>query len=92
MSRCWLRNSADKYDMRLPLPVARIESAIPSGVAEMVIDAQHFHRIVRDGILKAQTSLDISTADFKAMLIPDIGGGRRARFGARAGRRRKCVR
>jgi phosphatidylserine/phosphatidylglycerophosphate/cardiolipin synthase-like enzyme len=47
-------------------------------MAELVIDSQHFHRIVRDGILKAETSLDISTADFKAMLVPDTAGGRRA--------------
>ena len=39
----------------------------------------HFHRIVREGLLGARTSLDIMTADFKAMLVPDggVGGGRR---------------
>lgn len=45
----------------------------PSGTAELVIDSQHFYRIVRDGILKAETSLDIATADFKAMLVPEAG-------------------
>src|ERR1700685_578853 len=60
------------------LHVASPLSGTASGVAELVINAQHFHRIVREGILKAQTSLDISTADFKAMLVPDGGGGRRA--------------
>ncbi len=34
-------------------------------------------QIVVDGMLKAQVSLDISTADFKAMLVP-IGKARRA--------------
>ena len=39
----------------------------------------HFHRIVREGFLGARTSLDIMTADFKAMLVPDAAGSRRAR-------------
>jgi phosphatidylserine/phosphatidylglycerophosphate/cardiolipin synthase-like enzyme len=51
----------------LPLPVSRLAA---SGHVELVVDAQHFQRIVRDGILKAKTSLDIATADFKAMLVP----------------------
>jgi phosphatidylserine/phosphatidylglycerophosphate/cardiolipin synthase-like enzyme len=38
-----------------------------------VVDSQHFHRIVRDGIASAITSLDIATADFKAMLVPEPG-------------------
>ena len=49
----------------------------PRGEAELVVDAQHYHRIVRDGILKAAISLDIMTADFKAMLIPAAGTGGR---------------
>lgn len=40
------------------------------GEVELVIDAQHFQRIVRDGILAARVSVDIMTADFKAMLVP----------------------
>ncbi len=43
-----------------------------------MVDGQHFDRVVRDGMLKAETSLDIATADFKAMLVP-AGGRRRAR-------------
>jgi phosphatidylserine/phosphatidylglycerophosphate/cardiolipin synthase-like enzyme len=65
--------------MRLSLPVSGFVRSAASGTAELVIDAQHFHRIVRDGILKATTSVDIATADFKAMLIPEIGGSRRAK-------------
>ncbi|MGB7156420.1 MAG: phospholipase D family protein [Tepidisphaeraceae bacterium] len=42
-----------------------------SGAAELVIDGQHFHRVVRNGIATAKTSLDIATADFKAMLVPE---------------------
>jgi phosphatidylserine/phosphatidylglycerophosphate/cardiolipin synthase-like enzyme len=48
------------------------------GGTQLVVDGEHFHRIVREGILTARTSVDISTADFKAMLIPEPGS-RRAR-------------
>src|ERR1700720_455810 len=65
--------------MRLSLPVSTLLPATASGHVELVIDSQHFHRIVREGILKATTSVDIATADFKAMLIPEIGGSRRAK-------------
>ena len=41
---------------------------------ELVVDGDHFRRVVRDGILTAQVSLDIATADFKAMLVPDHTG------------------
>ena len=37
----------------------------------LVLNADHFHRIVREGILQAGTSVDIMTADFKAMLVPE---------------------
>src|SRR5947207_10635567 len=47
------------------------------GEVELVADAQHFRKIVRDGLLKASVSIDIMTADFKAMLVPD-GHSRRA--------------
>ena len=40
---------------------------------ELVIDHAHFDRVVVGGILKAKTSIDIATADFKAMLIPRPG-------------------
>ncbi len=58
-------DSADKEHMALPV--------IPStarGEAELVVDDGHFQRIVREGILKAEVSLEIMTADFKAMLVP----------------------
>lgn len=42
----------------------------------MIVDDRHFDRVVRDGIMKAKISLDIMTADFKAMLVPT--GARRA--------------
>jgi phosphatidylserine/phosphatidylglycerophosphate/cardiolipin synthase-like enzyme len=58
------------------LPVS--PTAPPSGSCHLVIDRQHFRQIVLDGILFAKTSLDIMTADFKAMLVPEPGR-RRAR-------------
>ncbi len=49
----------------------------PRGQCELVANAEHFERIIRDGILHAQISIDIMTADFKAMLVP-TGKSRRA--------------
>ena len=49
----------------------------PGGAVELVVDGAHYHRIVRDGILSARTSLDVMTADFKAMLVPAAGGSGR---------------
>src|SRR4051812_44457742 len=46
------------------------------GDVELVIDEAHFRRVVLDGMLRAAVSLDIATADFKAMLIPKERGGR----------------
>lgn len=42
---------------------------------ELLFDADHFRRVVVDGICSAKVSIDIMTADFKAMLVP-TGGGR----------------
>src|SRR4051812_34598678 len=53
----------------------------PRGDVELVVDAQHFARVVRDGIAAAEVSVDVMTADFKAMLVPNVGssrGGRRS--------------
>jgi phosphatidylserine/phosphatidylglycerophosphate/cardiolipin synthase-like enzyme len=55
---------------------ARAVSASP-GAVQLIVDRQHFQQIVLDGILKAKTSIDLMTADFKAMLVPD-GHTRRA--------------
>lgn len=43
------------------------------GQVELIVDEQHFRRVVLEGMLTARTSLDIATADFKAMLIPQKG-------------------
>ena len=61
---------------RLPTLAARAgrtSRSASTGSAELVIDAEHFHRVVRTGICEAKTSLDIATADFKAMLVPQAG-------------------
>ncbi|HVT89605.1 MAG TPA: phospholipase D family protein [Tepidisphaeraceae bacterium] len=39
--------------------------------AQLVSGKDHFNRIVLNGICKAKVSIDIMTADFKAMLVPD---------------------
>jgi len=44
----------------------------------LVTDGEHFGRVVSEGIAKARVSLDVMTADFKAMLVPQPGK-RRAR-------------
>ncbi|HEY0007537.1 MAG TPA: phospholipase D family protein [Tepidisphaeraceae bacterium] len=45
---------------------------------DLVLNADHFKRIVLGGICQAKVSIDIMTADFKAMLVPD-GHSRRAK-------------
>lgn len=45
---------------------------------ELVADAAHFRKVVVEGILEAAISLDIMTADFKAMLIPTGYGSARS--------------
>ena len=50
-------------------------TARPAGACELVVNEKHFDQVVRDGMAKAQISLDIMTADFKAMLVP-LGTGK----------------
>lgn len=54
------------------------KSLAARGEAELVVDGEHFQRIVLEGICTAKVSVDIATADFKAMLVPTGGRGRRA--------------
>lgn len=49
-----------------------------SGNVELVCDAVHHECVVVEGILGAKLSVDIATADFKAMLVP-VGKTRRAK-------------
>ncbi len=46
-------------------------SAAHSPAIELLSGSEHFRRIVLEGICKARVSIDIMTADFKAMLVPD---------------------
>jgi phosphatidylserine/phosphatidylglycerophosphate/cardiolipin synthase-like enzyme len=48
--------------------------AKPAGNVELVVDADHYLRVVERGILQATVSLDIATANFKAMILPQPGG------------------
>lgn len=44
-----------------------------TGRVELIVDGQHLRRVIYDGILKARFSVDIATADLKAVLVPDPG-------------------
>ena len=64
--------------LRLARATVTADSRIGArGSGELVVDQQHYQRIVREGILRAGVSLDVMTADFKAMLVPAAGAGRR---------------
>src|SRR5438046_846074 len=45
-------------------------AAARRGEVELVVDQEHYVRVVLEGILAAKTSLEIATADFKAMRVP----------------------
>src|SRR3954470_20601013 len=69
---------ADSADMNLSLPVwKKVQKNAPASAradeVELVANEAHFQRVVSEGILKAKVSIDIATADFKAMLIPQPG-------------------
>lgn len=59
--------------MRLP---ALDPPPVACGHVQLVLDEGHFQRVVLDGMLRAKVSLDVATADFKAMLVPGARGGR----------------
>jgi len=66
----------------MPIRIEPSEKSVRTtarGEAELVVDGEHFQRIVLEGICTAKVSVDIATADFKAMLVPAVSGrGRRA--------------
>lgn len=49
-----------------------------TGEVELITDGEHFQRVVQGGMLQAAVSLDIATADFKAMLVPGSRAGESA--------------
>jgi len=63
---------------RLLSPIKLLPPASARGEVELVVDAEHFQRIVLDGICNAKVSVDIATADFKAMLVPRSKNSRHA--------------
>lgn len=69
---------ADKLAMATPLAFPMFKCSKASGNVELVANEDHFSRVVRGGICAAKVSLDIATADFKAMLVPVNGLSRRA--------------
>lgn len=50
-----------------------------ASVPQLITNEHHFEQVVLKGMLKATVSLDISTADFKAMLVPTPGSNARSR-------------
>ncbi|MDP9172857.1 MAG: phospholipase D family protein [Planctomycetota bacterium] len=63
--------------MGLSLPVAA-GSNCAKGTVELIANGEHLRSVVEKGMLCAKVSLDIATADFKAMIIPSASrrGGR----------------
>ena len=47
-----------------------------TGHVELIVDADHLQRVVLEGVLRAKVSVDIATANFKAMLVPVPGTDR----------------
>ena len=62
--------------MRLE-PGFRTDVAVPGGEVELVANEAHLERVVFGGLLRARASLDLATADFKAMFVPDPASGGR---------------
>jgi len=56
-----------------------VSQQLPAGHCELILDADHFTRIVKYGIARAKVSIDVMTADFKAMLVPGLGRGGKSR-------------
>src|SRR5438874_1854287 len=69
---------ADNADMSLRLRLLdKVQRNSPPSAraseVELVADEGHFQRVVIEGMLSAKVSLDIATANFKAMLVPRQG-------------------
>jgi phosphatidylserine/phosphatidylglycerophosphate/cardiolipin synthase-like enzyme len=76
----------------LPAPGTNVLRRPPRGEVELVVDGEHLARVVVNGMLKAQVSLAVATADFKAMLVPGGDAGRaRGNGSGRRGRRAGAI-
>jgi len=66
------RMTTDTFD----LPV------LPRGQVDLLLDGAHQQQVIQQGLMRAKVSLDIATADFKAMIVPaaaSLPGRRRGR-------------
>jgi len=54
----------------------RVSQPVATGRRNWSSTSSHFYRLCARGILKSKVSLDIGTADFKAMLVPEAGSRR----------------
>lgn len=50
-----------------------LSMGVPAGPVELVVDGEHLRRVVYEGLLTARFSVDIATADLKAVLVPEPG-------------------
>lgn len=55
------------------MPTLDALPAWPAGECELVAGPRHHERVVTHGITKARRSVDLMTADLKAMLVPEQG-------------------
>ena len=49
-------------------------NAAATGQAELVVGPEHLQRVIRNGVLAARVSLDLTTADLKSVTVPDRNG------------------
>ena len=49
-----------------------------SGQAQLVTGPEHLRRVIQQGVLAARVSIDLATADLKAVMVPDGHGGTRS--------------
>ncbi len=72
----------DEVSMAHASTTISLAQAAPRGQVELITNEAHLQRVVIGGMLKASVSLDIMTADFKAMLVPPGGFGGSGRLSA----------
>lgn len=53
-------------------PLTLMPAAV-TGEVQLVMDEEHLRTVVYEGLLKAKFSVDLATADLKAMLVPEPG-------------------
>lgn len=76
VSCCGDRRVVDRPLMRLELGLCA-DKCIPGSEVELVADEAHLEWVVLGCLLNARVSLDLATADFKAMFVSDAVMGSR---------------